>query len=201
MKERIQAGLSNIKFSVNAATPEIYKMVHGKDDFDAVKNNIKSLRNYITKNGIDLPIFISFVKNNINKDEVSALYSSFDNLVDNIYIFQCANQAGGMLELISNDIVSERDLQPGSNIPCEMVFNRLHVTYEGYLNACCADVNGYLSAVDLHNTTLLEAWNSEILKDLRKQHLNHRLSHNRCYNCINNKEVEIIPLNANLVQF
>lgn len=103
MRTLIDAGLNSVKFSVNAATSETYKEVHGKDDFNVVKNNIKALRDFTQENNIDLPIFISFVKNEINKNDIDTLYKIFENLVDRIYVVPCANQAGGMLELIEGE--------------------------------------------------------------------------------------------------
>lgn len=43
-KERIrklcEAGLSSLKFSINAATKETYQFIHGRDDFDKVFRNL-----------------------------------------------------------------------------------------------------------------------------------------------------------------
>ena len=198
MKELIEAGLNSVKFSVNGATRETYLAVHGKDDFNVAKDNIKALRNYTKENNIDIPIFVSFVKNGINKDDIHVLHDVFDDFVDQIYIVPCTNQAGGMLELISNGVMAETDLLPGSTVPCEMIFNRLHITCEGYLNACCADVNGYLSAVDLHTNTLLEAWNSATMINLRRRHLHSELGQTLCRHCVNNTDGAVTPINENL---
>lgn len=199
MRTLVDAGLNSVKFSVNGATPETYEAVHGKDDFEVVKNNIRALRIFTKENDIDFPMFISFVRNEINKNDVTVLHDIFDDFVDQIYIVPCANQAGGMLGLVSNGVVLESDLLPGSTVPCEMIFNRLHITCEGYLNACCADVDGYLSAIDLHTTKLEDAWNSEILKRLRRQHLDYNLDRILCYNCTNRTDAEVIPLNKDLM--
>jgi len=201
MKALLSAGLNSIKFSVNGATRETYMAVHGKDDFEKIKENIKALRDYILKKDIDLPIFLSFVRNELNKGDLDALYETFDNIVDQIYVFDCANQAGAMSELIADGVVAAGELQPGSKAPCEMVFNRIHITCEGYLNACCSDVNGYLSAVDLHKVTLIEAWNSPIMIDLRRRHLRNELGKLLCNNCINNIDRPVVPLNESLLSW
>lgn len=198
-KELIAAGLNSIKFSVNAATRESYLAVHGRDDFLAVKENILALKKYITDREIELRMFISFVRNELNKNDVEKLYEEFETAVDKIYIYTCGNQGGRIRgRLISQGLIKEEDLRPGSVSPCEMCFNRLHITCEGYLSACCADVDGYLSGVDLHKFSLLDAWNAEIMTGLRRKHLRSELDGLMCYNCINNTEETVLPLNREL---
>lgn len=199
MKELIKKGLCSIKLSVNGATRATYAAVHGKDDFDVLKSNIEQLNEYVTRENIDFPIFISFIKNELNKDDIDLLYHEFTNIVDRIYVFDCCNQAAGMADMISRGVVTKESLKPGSTCPCEMIFNRIHITCEGYLNACCSDVEGYLSAVDLRDFTLAEAWNSEKMVELRRRHLNNELGHTLCNSCINNIEDTIVPINADLV--
>ena len=198
-KELISAGISSIKFSVNASTRESYIAVHGRDDFYIVRENIFNLKKYLENNKINVPLFISFVKNELNKHDVEKLEREFDSVVDKIYVFPCANQGGTMKrKLLDQGIVKEDEMFPGSVAPCAMCFNRLHITCEGYLNACCADSDGYLSAIDLHQTSLIDAWNSEIMIELRRKHLRNELSGLLCQNCINNTEEIFSPLNKDL---
>lgn len=199
-KELIVAGLDSIKFSVNGATQKTYEAVHGKDDFLTVKKNIIDLKNYIEQNHIQLSTFISFVKNEINKNDVNQLLEDFECLVDKIYIMDCRPQGGGITveELIKDGVVKQKDILPGTTAPCTMIFNRVHITCEGYLNACCGDSNGYLAAVDLHKLSLLEAWNSEIMVELRRKHLQNKLDGILCYNCINAASEVFTPLNQKL---
>lgn len=199
MKKAIAAGLNSIKFSVNAATPETYEKIHGKSDYPAVKENVRALRQYVTENGIDLPMFLSFVKTEITKGDVDCLWRDFGELVDKIYIYDCDNQGGAMLDLIRSGVVAAGDLKT-REMPCDMVFNRLHITCEGYLDACCADARGVLAAVDLHNTTLADAWYSDTMVDLRRRFLKNELEGTACYNCANNTELPVVPLNPALYQ-
>jgi molybdenum cofactor biosynthesis enzyme MoaA len=191
LKSVIDAGLDSIKFSINAASQTSYKKIHGEDDFIQVKNNVEWLRKYLDESGISLKTFISFVKCNYNKDEVNLLYSQFDKLVDKIYVFGCANQGGNMMRLIESGIADELIPNPS---PCPMVFNRLHVTVEGYLDACCADSDGMLVVADLHKTSLRDAWYSDVMINLRRQHLTKSFENNLCKCCIQNIYSEVEPL-------
>lgn len=198
MKELIKAGLSSIKFSLNAGTRETYKKIHGKDDYETVKSNILGLSQYIRENNIDIPIFISFVRTKINKNEEEELRREFADSVDKIYVFPCGNQGGGMLELVDRGVVEGDEFVAGANKPCDMIFNRIHVTYQGYLDVCCVDTNNMLATVDLHKMSLKDAWNSEIMVKVRKWHLSELPNNIACYNCIYSTNTEILPLNAEL---
>lgn len=189
----IEAGLDSIKFSVNGGTEATYCKVHGKNDFSVVKNNITWLRNYLDDNDLNVKTFISFVKCNFNKEDVDIIKTEFENLVDKIYVFECGNQGGNMGEqLLKNGILDV--LKPGAVAPCAMLFNRVHITSEGYLDACCTDTDGNLKVADLHKVSLEEAWHSKVFRELRKQHMTELQSNIACYSCINNTDNVVVPI-------
>lgn len=191
LRKLIDAGLDSIKFSINAVTRETYKKIHGKDDFLTVKENLKWLRDYLDESGKELKTFISFIKCNCNREETGLLHEYFDKLVDKIYVFECINTGGRMTSLMETG-VAEEFVSP--SVPCSMVFNRLHVTVEGFLDACCSDADGMLVTADLHKMSLRDAWNSEAMVNLRLQHLSGKFGNNLCRNCIQNVDAEIKPL-------
>lgn len=199
MRGLLESGLNSVKFSVNAATKETYALVHGKNDYETVVKNICDLSYYIEEKKLDIPVFLSFVKNKYNENEVRLLKQQFEKYVDKIYIYSCINLGGGILDLFE-DVGHGKDfLMPGSEMPCSMLFNRLHITCEGYLNACCADADNYLAVENLHDMSLQEAWNSERMVELRKEHLSGHLSENNmCYQCIYNVKKEVRPINPEL---
>lgn len=41
-------------------------------------------------------------------------------------------------------------------MPCGMLFNYLHITYEGYLNACCVDFDNMIAIADLKQVLIQE---------------------------------------------
>lgn len=198
LEDIILAGLDSIKFSINAGTRETYQKIHGKDDFNTVKENLYSLDHLIKEKGLSIKRYISFIRNEWNKEEEPLLFKEFEKLVDKIYVFDCINQGGNMNDLAALGIIDEKNKRPGSTVPCDMVFNRLHITAEGYLDACCSDVEGYLAAVDLHIYSIKEAWESEIMQTLRKRHLDRNLEGTICYNCIYDKDAECRPINEKL---
>ena len=188
MSKVLAAGLDSIKFSVNAATVSSYKEVHGRDDYETVRENIRFARKYIDEHKLDVGLFISFVECNFNKNDIDNLRDDFEKVVDKIYICPCGNQGGRMGKLLRDKIVDV--LKPAAK-PCAMVFNRLHITAEGYLDACCTDTNGELRMADLHKMSLKDAWHSSNMVELRRQHLGKIKENVLCYNCVHNTDYAV----------
>ena len=99
------AGLDSIKFSISAANREEYNVVHGKDDFDKVIKNLKSLYQYRNKNKLNLGIYVSCVvnsKSNVNNDNFKNLLSQY---CDHFDYRELSNQGGSMTELNDAPII------------------------------------------------------------------------------------------------
>ena len=79
-----------------------------------------------------------------------------------------------------------------------MIFNKLHITYEGYLSMCCDDLQNYLVVADLNKESLEAAWNNQYARGLRIRHLEHNLEGTRCFNCMNNCNETAEPLRSEL---
>ena len=200
VKKLVHYGLSSIKFSLNAATREVYQKIHGKDDFDIVKKNIEDLYHAKQSGLVDIPVFISFIVNKFNFMQKELMQQVFGKYVDKIYFYDVVNQGGGTMYDNSEIMVS--DAKQAATLPCEMVFNCLHVNSDGYLTACCTDFDNLLAVADLHDVSLLDAWYDERLIQLRKQHITSKLSNNACYNCYYNTMIDNLePLNPNLLTY
>ena len=74
-----------------------------------------------------------------------------------------------------------------------MVLNRIHVTYNGYLSACCIDFNHDLILADLNKMSLADAWTSESAVNFRKKHLLNQVEGTMCYGCSIGKFVPYEP--------
>jgi pyruvate-formate lyase-activating enzyme len=192
MKDLIAAGLNSIKFSINAGTRESYKKVHGRDDFEKVIKNLIDLSNFIKDEKLEVGLFVTFIRCSINDGEFVLLKDLIGNYVDQMLEFDAYNLGGNMYEL--ND-----GLASGSNVgevmPCGMIFNRLHVTVDGYLSACCQDFSEKLIVADLSKLSLAEAWNCEKIRKLRRMHIEGSIPTDvMCFNCVNNTNYKTKPL-------
>lgn len=189
----IEAGIDSIKFSINAGTKETYKIIHGKDEFDTVMKNLRYIAEYRKKNNKNFKLYVSFIATKYSENEKNLLSKELSDIVDDTVFLNVANQ-GGMMYEINDYLALEGDKYRVKKMPCTLPFNSLHITYEGYLTACCIDFQNYLTVADLNKVSLKDAWNSDELVNLRKKHLENSLEGTLCYNCIYNKNDEIQPL-------
>jgi pyruvate-formate lyase-activating enzyme len=192
IEQIVEAGIDSIKFSINAGTKETYKIIHNSDDFFNVLNNLEKLYEYRKNNKKNFKIFVSYVNTKQNKAELSILKEKILKYIDEIEDFDVYNQGGSMYE-INGIITISNDFRP-IKAPCFMLFNRFHITYEGYLNICCVDFQNYLAVADLNEVSIKDAWNCNIFADIRKRHIENALEGTMCYNCVNNDNTEIKPL-------
>lgn len=189
----VDSGIDSIKFSINAGTEKTYKITHGKDNFNKVMKNLIYIDQYRKHKNVDLKLYISYVITKQNVNEVSDFKNYVENIVDDIVFVNARNQGGIMYEM-NEDICVEDSKYDKLKAPCSLPFNTLTVTYEGYLSSCCVDFQNYLTIADLKDTSLKCAWESDKFKEFRQRHIDNKLEHTMCYNCINNTKENIEPL-------
>lgn len=178
----ILAGLDSIKFSINAGKAETYKKIHGHDAFETVLENLKTCYALKQKHNKTLKIMVSFVVTNQNEDEVDLLKKMVEPYIDTYMAHPISVRHNG-----ENDIRNSLEPKMGKyfqTIPCFMVFTRLHITFDGYLTACCQDFNYELLLADLKTMPLQEAWESKNALELRRAHINGNVEGFLCDNCI-----------------
>lgn len=189
----IDSGIDSIKFSINGANRKDYMLIHGKDDFDKVIENLKLISEL--RHTHDFKLYISFIMTKQTIGTKEGFERQYGKYVDDIIFLKCINQAGYMHEL--NDLLAiGNDAGSGYNVDgaCPMIFNKLYVTYEGYLTMCCADFQNYLVVADLNTESLADAWNNDYAQMLRKRHLEHDLKDTLCYGCLENCVNAVKPL-------
>lgn len=191
-KALIDAGLHSIKFSINAASRETYKVVHGKDDFDKVMQNLRFVSDYRRTLGRPLKLYVSFVVTRLTRDEVEAFKAELLDLVDDVLVSQSDAQQGYMAG--AQALFGDPANAAPANGTCAMPFNRLHVSCEGYVTLCCVDYQNYLAVADLRTMSVGEAWNSPAFRDARQRHLDDALHGSLCGNCWYSRTDPIEPL-------
>lgn len=202
VKACVEAGLDSIKYSINASNAIDYKLVHGFDDFDKVEKNVRETAAWRRDNAIDLQMLCSCVIipsiSNV-EEEHRALFSP---LFDDVMYVTAGSQGGQAFELIEELGVSPHGIfnniddanDPASIKPCYMVWNRYHLTAEGYLTACCVDYELDLVFADLNKQKLSESWNNESAIKLRTAHLDKNLDGLLCHQCLLNQPQPYKPL-------
>lgn len=189
----IISGLDSIKFSINAGTEKTYKIMHGKDDFNKVIDNVRFISEYRSAMNCDFKIYVSYVVTPQNVSEKELIEDLLGDLVDDIVFMNARNQGGLMYE-INDKLVFESEKYKKNMAFCSLPFNAIHITYEGYLTACCIDFQNYLVVADLNKQALKDAWLNEEFIKLREKHLENKLEGTLCYNCIYNVKEDVNPL-------
>lgn len=187
LKETIDNGLDSIKFSVNGGDRETYKLIHGKDHFDRVIENIKFVSEY--RKTLDRPFYlaVSFVECAENAHSYSNLEQLLSPFVDEFDNHLAVNQSGQMPDL---------PFDPPKTETCPNPFNRFHISAEGYMRACCNDYQNMLALEDLRHMSAKDAWLSATFKEFRKRHLTNNVEGTLCFNCLNGCSTPIAPLRS-----
>jgi len=183
----LDAGLRSVKFSVNAGTREVYRAIHGADDFERVLANVR----FVAAERRRLPhrvfVGVSFVGVEANRHTFDRLKELVGEVVDEVMYYPAVGRAG-----------HRPDLPPLPLERCPYPFNKATITREGYLRACCNDYENLLAVEDLGAMSLRAAWNSPRFEAFRTLHLEDRLQGTLCANCIRGATARPAPLNASL---
>lgn len=196
-KSVVCAGIDSIKFSINASNARDYLLIHGKDEFDKVIENLIYLSELREEEKRKFAIYISYVATRYTEAEKDDFERKYRKYADDIVFANCVNQGGNMMNEIDRYLSINSDEAPFKiprNNICKMIFNRLHITYEGYLTMCCVDFQNYLVIADLNKEGLKDAWNNEYARNLRQKHLQNNLEGTICFNCWNNCNEPVQPL-------
>jgi MoaA/NifB/PqqE/SkfB family radical SAM enzyme len=181
-----ESGLDSIKFSINAATRETYKIIHGKDDFVRVTNTLKKLYEWKMKEKKDILILGSFIYTKLTEKEIPLYKKKFSKYMEDIKMFPAGSQGGRINNIIEKISTENIERDPSTLKPCDMIWNRLHLTCEGFLTACCIDYELDLVYADFKNSKkqINTIWNNSIVKKLREKHINMQLDNTVCKNCL-----------------
>ena len=200
----MDAGLSSLKFSINAPNAETYRTVHGRDDFAAVMENLRFARQYRDEHALPCRILAGCVLTDHTKGLLDVYEARIGPLVDDLLFLKPDNFGGYMVRELASIYRDDGVHDPrvyyfeDKRSPCPLVFNSANVTSEGYLTLCCSEALNYMVLEDLNRMSLQEAWNSPRMKAIRRRHLENDLKGTQCYNCIHNVEEKAEPLNREL---
>lgn len=195
IKETIDVGLDSIKFSINGTNPDNYKLIHGKDDFDRVLDNLKRTYEYKQKIDRKLNVFVSIAVTKFIENSVESFVDELKKYADDVVCNSVIEMGGYIpeeLELLKTS--TSNDFTSGMTIPCYLLWNSLFITYEGYATACCADFQNYFVYADLNKTSIKAAWHNDKITQLRQKHLNNNISELPCMQCAYGVSLPWIPI-------
>lgn len=168
-------GLESIKISIDGTNKEEYEQIRVRGKFEKLMNNLKMLHSIREEANSGMKIYAGAVITKINEENINNFKNVYGPYVDNIYLSPLVNQSGQMgdaYEELKSDMVSvDTEWKP-----CKMLWDRVVISYEGKLVACCVDYENSLVYSDFKTTTIKEAWNNAQMRAWRKMHLSGNVS-------------------------
>ncbi len=161
----INSGLDQVIFSFDGGSLKTYEKLRPgrfkKNSFEKVYNNIKNFKKIREKLNSPFPTTkIQMVLTNQTRGEIDNFFELFDGYVDDITVIQY-NERGGEISSIENtnqqkikSFLTQKNLNKDTPFmvtadgdifiskgrkPCEQLFQRLMITFDGKVGMCCHD--------------------------------------------------------------
>lgn len=180
----IDAGLDSIKFSINAPQKKLYKFIHGRDDFDTVMANLKYLNEYREISGKNYKIYVTGILTKFTEHLQDKYFEVFDGLADQV-VFKYVYNQGGYMPEIEKYLRCDSDKEERRR--CNLPFDAISVTQEGYLSVENADYENMLIVADLNKVSLKDGWYGEKMQEIRRKFMEDDLTGTLCDGCVHHK--------------
>lgn len=169
----IDMEVDRLQISIDASTKETYKEIRG-GNLESLERNIYDFLDIRTAMGKERPFLrLSFCKQPDNLDEQEAFIEKWGHVADMVD-FQEYLDLSNVLELADKEY---------KEYHCPDPFQRLVIDYEGNMyGCCCIGYNRHFLLGNLNDTSILSAWNSETMNDLRQSFRTQNLK-KVCLNC------------------
>ncbi|MBR1601476.1 MAG: radical SAM protein [Alphaproteobacteria bacterium] len=184
IRDVIDAGLDSIKFSINAPERKMYEFIHGRDDFDIVVGHLKYLNEYRRLTGRKYKIFVTGILTRFTEKMKDDYAQVFGDLADEIVFKYVYNQGGYMPEI---DTLLKCRSDKETYRRCNLPFDAICVTCEGYLSVENADFENMLIVADLNKVSLKEGWYGGKMKDIRQMFIDDKLTNTVCDGCVHHE--------------
>ncbi len=152
----IEAGLTRLMISVDAASSETYSRLRPGGSWGILLKNIETFLSLRAKAASVLPLLrLSFVETNANQAEAEAFVERFSPLADYLSLQRYQNIVGG-----SSGLKAPAGRAPAEEGFCAEPFTRLALHADGGLFPCCSDFGRRRPLGNLASASLVEIWNS-----------------------------------------
>ena len=194
-RQLIEAGLDVIIFSFDGGSKETYEKLRParfkKNKFETVYNNIKTF--YETKKEMNakFPVTkIQMIMTEDSRNEVDNFFDLFNDIVEDVTVTQYNERGGNISDLTKTQKDKLKQYLNNNNLPddtpylidfegnlfiskkrkpCEQLFQRLMITYDGRVGMCCHDW-GAQHGIGFIDEKAFD--NSSVVKDLENKIMN-----------------------------
>lgn len=170
-----QNNITQVVISADHYEKEKFEKLRLNSDFDKIVTNVDLLYN-IRKN---------YYENSITEIRISGIDA--DNNLDKKkfkdFWIKRSDHVTASLPLERWDTYNNK-IDNDINDPCENLWDRMYIWFDGKANPCDADYKSYLSYGDKKKNSIKEIWNSKHINNIRSDHLNNnRITHTPCNKC------------------
>lgn len=184
-KKLLDSGLTRLRFSIDAISPETYEKIRIGGNYYRVIENIERFLSLKESGGYKLPITgVSFCKMSINEHELDNFFNYWENKVD---IITVQTFVPPVLEDDFSQYYPEDQLEDSEKIngfKCPQPFQRVVIrNYD--ITPCCAMFSSKLKLGNVKENSIYDAWNSTAMNQLREIHRNGEYFKNEfCKKCV-----------------
>jgi len=168
----LKFGVTEMVFSVDSYQKEEYESIRVRGIFENVLNNIKLFKTIREQHYPDSTCITRISGVKIMKEQDPIQFKKFwEQYVDHVVLVEMENRW---------DTYHNSKEIAGTN-PCNYLWERLYVWYDGICNPCDIDYKSELSVGSVHKNSLGEIWNGSKFNEIREKHLNG--NRHACYPC------------------
>lgn len=157
-----EANIDLVSFSIDSEDKLIYEKIRKFANFDQVLSNVKKYCE-IKKAYKNCKTITRVSGLKVYKEQSESKFYEFWSKYADEVVFKEVSQRWDTY----NNAIHE-DLSK----PCNFIWERMYVWYDGKVNPCDADYKSYLSYGNVNNNTIKQIWSSKAFNDLKMKHLN-----------------------------
>ncbi len=157
----VEAGLDAINISIDAAGREAFERTRVGLKYEGVIQNIEGLARVRREmGGVRPKLILSFVRQNDSAAE-AAFIARWRGVADKVHVTDLHNWAGALHG------------QSAVRFPCYRPWLTFTVLWDGRVSLCCADFDAKVVLGDLRTQTIVQIWNADAFRSVRRAHLDH----------------------------
>jgi len=180
-KDILEAGLGLVVMSIDSLKKDIFEKIRVRLIFEEVRDNTIKFLHLRDKINPNCRVWIRMIRQENNKDEFNSYYDfwkKYTSEKDRIYYYNIFNW-GGQLD---NFKPMEKSYEP--NLPCVALWSLMVFFTNGDVPLCNVDYNNKFPTGNIMNSSIKEMWNSKIMQNRRKLHMNSDKKSNKiCKDC------------------
>lgn len=180
----LSTNIDSIKYSLDGLNKTEYESIRKKGNYEKLLKNMKLIKQKRDKNKSKTKLSIGVILTKQNISQKQRYIDTYGKYVDEIVFSLISNQSGHISsDEYKNLKPSEVDF-PAEWKPCRQLWDRIIVTHDGKLVACCIDFESQLTYGDINNSYFLSEWNNQTMQTFREEHIEHKFNKMKlCQKC------------------